>query len=334
MFPLTTLTPVLVKLEARIASLEKTCVALATKIEDQDVAMCRRLKASADKLTLDIKTLTQEHKSTKVYVQQTACTAMEALKELGNEVHQTLENMLEVLDNVPNELADALRDVAGGTAGDDADSALEGIRQMQSRWADLANLVEKLIPKTAEVVEVARASRPPTPQDPIVPSEVAPSEVEPSEGAPSAVPLPHADEVAPAALTSHIAALPNDQMGDIAMVDVEPIAEKEKPAFEGVDNQPSANQREAEVEMPMDGNEQVPAGGVDGLSELTAEDAPASPPADSPAKRKLDDDADDAPIEKKKKKVPAPKKKGGRRKGRSKVAEAEDDLDAEGEEEA
>jgi prefoldin subunit 5 len=56
------------------------------------------------------------HKSTKAYVEQKTCTAMEALEELGNAVHRTLENMMEVLDEVPQELHNALQHVAGGTA--------------------------------------------------------------------------------------------------------------------------------------------------------------------------------------------------------------------------
>ena len=132
-----------------------------------DGSMRKRIKSSADKMTLDIRQLEQAHKSTKAYVEQKTCTAMEALEELGNAVYGTLENMMEVLDNVPQELRDAVQKVERGPAGEEVDSVLEGIHQMQSQWADLANLVEGLLPKSNRMGAIARASHTPTPvQDP------------------------------------------------------------------------------------------------------------------------------------------------------------------------
>ena len=63
----------------------------------------------------------------------------------------------------------------------------------------------------------------------------------------------------------------------------------------------------------------------------------ASPEETSNGKRKLDDNAEEGPIEKKRKKSAAPKKKGGaRRKGWAKGTDveatpAQEDMDAEGE---
>ena len=292
-----------------------------------DGSMRKLIKTSTDKMTLEIRQLEQAHKSTKAYVEQKTCTAMEALGELGNAVHTTLGNMVEVLDEVPQELRDALQDLAVGAAGEEADSALEGLRVMQSRWADLANLVEGLIPKSIQVGVVARSSQSPMPPQ----GTIAP---------PVEIALQDIAEATPAALDAEAvqrsdAVMEHREKVDIEMADVEPLDENAERAGAVVEEQPITMQQENGVEKSIDLNAE-PSGGVDGLSELTADSRP-SPPAESPAKRKLDDNADDAPTEKKKKKAAAPKKKGGRRKGRGKGADANpatadgEDLDAEGE---
>lgn len=293
-----------------------------------DGSMRQMIKTSVDKMTLDIRQLEQAHKSTKAYVEQKTCTAMEALGELGNAVHGTLENMMEVLDEVPQELRDALQDIAGGTAGEDADSALVSIRLMQSRWAELANLVEGLLPKSIQVSIVGRSSHTPTPpQDPVIP----PSAVQPQAPAGTAPAASPAETVPPSDTQNA-----SGEKVDIEMGDVEPINENDEESTGVVDDQPTPTQHENADEMSIDRNAEA-AGGIDGLSELTVEDSHASPTDESATKRKLDDDAEEAPTEKKKKKAAAPKKKGGRRKGRGKVAEADpasvepEDQDAEGE---
>ena len=72
--------------------LEKTCHDLAKKVSDIDGSMRKLIRTTTDKMTLDIRQLEQAHKSTKAYVEQKTCTAMEALGELGNAVHRMLDN--------------------------------------------------------------------------------------------------------------------------------------------------------------------------------------------------------------------------------------------------
>ena len=329
LFPRGYIDAVLGKLESRIASLEKTCQDLAKKVSDMDGSMRKVIKMNVDKMTLDIRQLEQAHKSTKAYVEQKTCTAMEALGELGNAVHETLENMMEVLDEVPQELREALQSIAGGAAGEDADSAFEGIQSMQSRWAYLADLVEGLLPRSMQVGAVARASHTPTPpQD----ATIAPADVSPQNSMPTAPAATIAE-----ALPSLDATMGNDKV-DIDMAEVGQGEEEDEPAPE-LDDQPTPIQQNGtDIARSIDRDSQT-AAGVDGLSDLTV-DSSASPPEQSLAKQKLDDDAEDAPTEKKKKRGAAPKKKGGRRKGRGKVAEADlataepEDQDAEGEVEA
>jgi hypothetical protein len=289
-----------------------------------DGSMRKLIRSSTDKMTLDIRQLEQAHKSTKAYVEQKTCTAMEALEELGNAVYKTLENMMEVLDEVPQELRDAVQEVVGGTAREDGDSVLEGIQGMQARWADLANLVQGLIPKSTQLGTVGRASHTPTlVQEPNrIPFEVAPQD---SAGTAPAATTAAAD---PSSVTPNA-----NENSDIDM----DVGQVDEQAAGAVDDEPTPIQQDnAEVERSIHANSD-PSGGIDALSDLTVEESPASPPIESPAKRKLDDDADDAPTEKKKKKAPPPKKKGGRRKGRGKTADVDpdipqpDEVDAEGE---
>ena len=318
------------KLELKITTLEKTCHDLAKKVSDMDGSMRKLIRTTTDKMTLDIRQLEQAHKSTKAYVEQKTCTAMEALGELGNAVHRTLENMVEVLDEVPQELRDALQDIAGGPTGEEADSALEGLRVMQSRWADLANLVDGLIPKSKEVGVVARSAQSPTPPQ----GHIVPPAVDVRQDSADATP---AASTAEAVRQLDIVVTNGVEKVDIEMGEDDQVGENGKQAGEVDGNEPMPmQQNNGQVERSIDGNPD-PSGGVDGLSELTVESRP-SPPAESPAKRKLEDDADEAPTEKKKKKAAAPKKKASRRKVRGKGADASpaaaegEDVDAEGEE--
>lgn len=281
------------------------------------------IKDSVDKIKLDIRQLAQDHKTTKSYVEQKTCTAMEHLAILGGTVHETLENMVKVLDKVPQELREALQDLAERPDGGDLESALKSIQSQQSRWADIANLVEGLIPKAKQVVTAAEASTPP-PQDPIAPpSEVTrPMQIASADASP-----PAASVVRPSEMVSAKSA--KEDKVDVEMQDVE--------AEGGVDGVTLGREENGEDGSTGPSPAQSPAGEA---TPENIEDSPASPPAEtSNAKRKLDQDADDAPIEKKKKKAPPPKKKAAaRRKGRSrsKVADAElspaeEDMDAEGE---
>jgi len=240
---------------------------------------------------------------------------MEALGGLGNAVHQTLENIMKVLDDVPEELCDALQNLAERPDGGDVDSALQGIRHMQSRWANLANLVEGLLPKCKQVEVVAQASTPP-PQDLIaIPAEVAPQ----SETATSANLSPPVTNVVPQSAVSA-----NDV--DIEMADGE----------HGVVDRPaSVEEDDEEVEGSSGTADGLPAG-IDDNSAIP-EDSAATPPEEtSNVKQKLDEDADELQVEKKKKRAAAPKKKGAAcRKVRGKVADADptvaEDVEAEGE---
>ena len=305
-------------LQSRIVSLEKTCEDLAKKIEDMERTVPKLIKSSVDKMKLNVKQLEQDHKSTKAYVEQKTCSAMEALGGLGNAVHETLESIVQVLDDVPDELRTALQNIAERPDVGDVEEALEGIRGMQVRWAELANLVEGVIPKSKQLKVVAEASTPPPPE-----LEIA---------APSAM-TPHSPGSAAAAPTATIVLSPpedvaaGDDKVDVEMLDVE--------AEEVVDGAPSVQGIE-EVEESTHTTSELSAG-LETNREI-AQDGPASPADTSNGKRKLDDDADEGPVEKKKKKSAAPKKKGAtRRKGRGKGADAEatpaqeEDMDAEGE---
>jgi len=326
-----------VKLESKIASLEKTCQDLAKKVVTMDGSLRKLIKSSTEKITLDIQKLEQAHKTTKAYVEQKTCTAMEAIGQLGNAVHGTLENMMEVLDEVPQELRDALQDVAGGTGGEELESALEGIKRMQSRWADLANLVEGLIPKSTKLAAVSEAHRTPSPaQDPTlnIPAEspdAAPVVDTPKIVQPSIAPaVATADMVAP--LQTPIA---GEEQADIDMGDGEGVEDDEMQATGAVDDQPTPSEQDLGEESINAASEG--AAGGETPTDMTVPN-PASPQNDSPTKRKRDDDGEEAPAEKKKKKAAAPKKKGVRRKARAKNADADptpaqdNEMDAEGEE--
>ena len=306
-------------LQSRIVSLEKTCEDLGKKIDDMERTVPKLIKSSVDKMKLDVKQLEQDHKSTKSYVEQKTCSSMEALGGLGNTVHETLESIVQVLDDVPEELRRALQNVAERPDVGDVQEALEGIRDMQARWADLANLVEALVPKAKELKVVADASTPPPPE-----FEIA----GPSARTPPSVRAASAD-VSPTATTAlappeDVAA--SDEKVDVDMLEVEP---------ESVGDGAAAAQGDEEVEETS-GTTIEPSAGLDAIPEIN-QSGPASPEETSNGKRKLDDDAEEGPVDKKRKKSAAPKKKGGaRRKGRAKGTDAEatpaqEDMDAEGE---
>ena len=237
---------------------------------------------------------------------------------------------MEVLDEVPQELRDALQYIVGGPTGEEADSALEGLRVMQSRWANLADLVDGLIPKSKEVGVVARSAQSPSPpQGHIIPQE----EVVRQDSA-DATP---AASTAEAVRQSDMVMTNGVEKVHIEMGEDNQVGENSQQAGEVDGNEPMRmQQNNGQVERSIDGNPE-PSGGIDGLSELTVESHP-SPPTESPAKRKLEDDADNAPTEKKKKKAAALKKKAGCRKVCGKGADASpaaaegEDVDAEGEE--
>ena len=300
---------VLGTLQSRIVSLEKTCEDLGKKIDDMECTVPKLIKSSVDKMKLDVKQLEQDHKSTKAYVEQKTCSAMEALGGLGNAVHETLESIVQVLDDVPDELRRALQNVAERPDVGDVQEALEGIRDMQARWAELANLVEGLVPKSKHLKVVADASTPPPPELEIaVPSAVTPHAVR----AASADVSPTATTVLPAE-----AVAASDEKADVEMLDAEP---------EGVVDGVSSLQGNEDVEEPSHATE--PSAGLDANVEVT-QSGPASPEETSNGKRKLDDDAEEGPVEKKRKKAAAPKKKGAAcRKGRAKAADAEEDTPA------
>jgi len=326
-----------VKLESKIASLKKTCQDLAKKVVTMDGSLRKLIKSSMEKITLDIQKLEQAHKMTKAYVEQKTCTAMEAIGQLGNTVHGTLENMMEVLDEVPQELRDALQDVAGGTGREELESALEGIKRMQSRWADLANLVEGLIPKSTKLAAVSEAHRTPSPaQDPTlnIPAEspdAAPAVDTPKIVQPSIAPaVATADMVAP--LQTPIA---GEEQANIDMGDGEGVEDDEMQATGAVDDQPTPSEQDLGEESINAASEGATGGETP--TDMTVPN-PTSPQNDSSTKRKRDDDGEEAPAEKKKKKAAAPKKKGVHRKARAKNTDAnptptqDNEMDAEGEE--
>jgi len=314
-FPTTLMMKMLGTLQSRIMSLEGTCEDLAKKVVDMEGSLRKVINSSVDKMKLDIRRLEQDQKTTKAYVEQKTCTAMEALGGLGNAVHQTLENIMKVLDDVPEELRDALQNLAEHPDRGDVDSALQGIRHMQLQWANLANLVEGLLPKCKQVEVITQASMPP-PQDLIAtPVEVALQ----SETATSAnLSLPVANVVPQSAVST------NDV--DIEMVDGE----------HGVVDRPaSVEEDDEEVEGSSGTADGLPAG-IDDNSAIPDDSAATPPEETSNAKRKLDEDADEPPVEKKKKRAAAPKKKGAaHRKVRGKVADTDptvaEDVEAEGE---
>ena len=308
---------VLGTLQSRIVSLEKTCEDLGKKIDDMERTVPKLIKSSVDKMKLDVKQLEQDHKSTKAYVEQKTCSAMEALGGLGNAVHETLESIVQVLDDVPDELRRALQNVAERPNVGDVQEALEGIRDMQARWAELANLVEGLVPKSKHLKVVADASTPPPPELEIAaPSVVTPHAVR----AASADVSPTTTTVLPAE-----AVAASDEKADVEMLDVEP---------EGVVDGVSSLQGNEDVEETSHAAEL--SAGLDANVEVT-QSGPASPEETSNGKQKLDDDAEEGPVGKKRKKAAALKKKGAaRRSGRAKTADAEDtpaqeDVDADGE---
>jgi len=297
--------------------MEKTCQDLAKKIGDLDTTMRRLLKNSSEKLTLDIYKLKQAHKSMKAYVEQKTCTTMEALEDLGNTVHQTLENMVKVLDEVPEEVQDVLEELGGSATGDDAESALHDIRAMQARWADLANLVEMLIPKSTGGNAVAHASHTLTPPQhaPLLPLAIVPQHTV------DATPVETIADAAPSE-----SPMPNDEKVNIEMTEAEPVDGNEEHASgEPEDEHTPMQQDDSKI-----GLNKEPSGGVDGGLDEQADE--------QPTKCKLEDDADDGPTDKKKKKAAPVKKKGGRRKAHGKAADTEpvaseqDDVDVEGEE--
>ncbi|EDR07826.1 uncharacterized protein LACBIDRAFT_327559 [Laccaria bicolor S238N-H82] len=232
------------KLETRMAAMEKTCQGLAKKIGDLDTTMRRLLKNSSEKLTLDIHKLEQAHKSTKAYVEQKTCTAMEALEELGNAVHQTLENMVNILDEVPEEVRDALQELGESAAGDDTESALHDIRATQARWADLANLVEMLIPKSMGGNAVASASHTPTPPQhaPLLPSAIVPQHTVDANPAATIADITPAATIADAAPSE--SPMPNDEKVDIEMTEAEPVDDNEEHASGEPEDEPTPMQQD------------------------------------------------------------------------------------------
>ena len=314
-FPTTLMVKMLGTLQSWIMSLEGTCEDLAKKVVDMEGLLCRVINSSVDKMKLDIQWLEQDQKTTKAYVKQKTCMVMEALCGLGNAVHQTLENIMEVLDDVPEELCDALQNLAECPDGGDVDSALQGIRRMQSWWADLANLVEGLLPKCKQVEVVPQASTPP-PQDLItIPAEVAPQ----SETAASvALSLPLANVIPQSPVSA------NDV--DIEMADGE-HGVVERPASVEEDNEEVEGSSGTVDELPTSIND----------NSAIPEDSAATPPEETlNAKQKLDKDANEPLVKKKKKRVAAPKEKGvAHHKVRGKVADANptvaEDVEAEGE---
>ena len=119
--------------------------------------------------------LREMQKTTTAYVEQKTCSAMEALGLLGNSIYTMMENMMDVLEGLPNDLQDTIDSVPhSGTAGFDpnrdtsptADNDLPPlavIQMMQKDWNRIAQLIELNLPAAKRLNTVANASHSPTP---------------------------------------------------------------------------------------------------------------------------------------------------------------------------
>ena len=318
------------------------------KVVDGQAELRKTIEDAEDRMKREVRKVRQQQKTTTAYVEQKTCTVMEALGLLGNSVHEMMEKMVDILQEVPEGLQDVIDSIpTSSSVGLDANSntSLSGggdvaplaiIQKMQDDWNRLAKLINVNLPAAKRLEDVAKASRSPTPIP--VPHAQQSTEI-PSTATPLVVDTAKAAEVVdlPPTLQSPLS-IPDKEVAQVeSRAASHNIAVPDGHSGGGPDGDngisPGGNSRiapDGDVRVISSAAEAPPGGDVFPDGQPAGEKpidlgSPLSEEDDGVvgSKRKHNEDEEPSPVEKKKKKAAAPKKRaaGKRRVPRGKTAD-------------